>query len=74
MALPQIEGAAAFRRIGAEELERALATPAPPLVLDVRRGEAFAEQPGVPGALPLALDREPLLLPDTDRDRLFVVY
>lgn len=46
----------------------------PPLLLDVRRGEAFAEEPGIPGALPLVLDEEPILIPDTERSRALVVY
>jgi rhodanese-related sulfurtransferase len=65
---------ARFRRIGAPELARALASERPPLVLDVRHREAFVEHPGIPGALPLALDRDPILLPDVDRARPVVAY
>jgi rhodanese-related sulfurtransferase len=63
-----------FRRIDAAELARQLEAPHPPLVLDIRRESAFGEHQGVPGAVPLALDRDPLLLPDVARDRKIVCY
>ena len=63
-----------FQRIEAGELRRRLAGEAPPLLLDVRRSEAFAEPPGIPGAVPFALDREPIRLPDLARDHPIVTY
>ncbi len=63
-----------FRRIGADELHRMLGDSAPPLILDVRRGDAIDEAPGVPGAVPFVLDREPMRLPDTDHGRPIVTY
>ena len=48
-----------FHRINAEELARRLDDAATPLLLDVRRGAAFDEQPGIPAAIPFALDVEP---------------
>jgi rhodanese-related sulfurtransferase len=63
-----------FRRIDVEELRRRLATPDPPLVLDVRRRAAFEGYPSIPGAVPFALDRDPLQLPDVPRDRPIVAY
>ncbi len=63
-----------FRRINAHELDGLLGSQRPPLLLDVRRGAAFEEHPGIPTALPLALDRDPMLLPDISRGRPLVVY
>ncbi len=63
-----------FQRIDVAELSRRLAQEPRPLVLDVRREAAFAQLPGVPGALPLAIDREPLQLPDVDHGRPIVTY
>ncbi len=63
-----------FRRIGAEELVRSLETLPAPLLLDVRRASAFSEHAGIPGAIPFALDRDPILLPIGPRDRPLVVY
>jgi rhodanese-related sulfurtransferase len=63
-----------FRRIDPDELERRLAGPRPPLLLDVRRGAAFEGQPGIPTALRFALDREPLRLPDLPRERPIAAY
>ena len=62
-----------FHRIDAGELKRRLDEKPTPLILDVRRGGAF-EQPGVPTALPFALDRDPILLPDVSRGRSIVAY
>ena len=61
-------------RIDAEELAKRLDRSPAPVVLDVRRGEALHEYPGVRGAVPLALDRDPLLLPDLPRGQPIVVY
>ena len=63
-----------FGRIDASELSRRLAGARPPLVLDVRRRAAFEEAPGVPGAHPFALDRDPIRLPDLPRDHPLVTY
>ncbi len=63
-----------FRRIDAEELDRRLRAVDPPLLLDVRRGAAFEQQPGIPAAIPFALDRDPILIPDVARRRPVVVY
>lgn len=65
---------ARFQRIGADELKRRLAGDRAPLVLDVRRGAAFEEHAGVPTAVPFALDRDPIRLPDLERDHPIVVY
>jgi rhodanese-related sulfurtransferase len=63
-----------FARIGADELRARLESERAPLVLDVRRSAAFEEQPGVPTALPFALDRDPIRLPDVERERPIVAY
>ena len=63
-----------FRHIGADELHRMLRDPAPPLILDVRREDAIGQAPGIPGAVPFVLDREPVQLPYTDRARPIVTY
>ena len=63
-----------FRRIEAEELERRLRAADPPLVLDIRRGAAFEQQQGIPAAVPFALDRDPILIPDVARGRPLVAY
>lgn len=67
--------AASFRRIAAADLYKALQSPSPPLVLDVRRTGAFAERPEkIPGAIPLALDVEPIRIPNVPRTRAVVAY
>ena len=67
--------ASSFRRIGVAELRKALGGPAPPLVLDVRLPEMFADRPErLPGAVPLVLDYERPRIPDVDRERPIVVY
>ncbi len=63
-----------FGRIDAAELERWLRDRPAPLVLDIRRRAAFEEGPGVPGAAPLALDDDPVLLPDVSHDHPIVAY
>lgn len=64
-----------FGRIDVAELKRLLAGDSPPLLLDVRRAEAFGEKAEtIPTAVPLELDREPVLLPDLPRDRPIVAY
>ena len=66
---------ASFRRIDAATLQGALEAPTPPLVLDVRRTGAFAERrEKIPGAIPLALDSEPIRIPDVKRTRPIVAY
>ena len=67
--------AASFRRIAAADLHKALQSRTPPIVLDVRRTEAFPERPEkIPGAIPLALDVEPIQIPDIPRTRAIVAY
>ncbi len=45
------------------------------LLLDVRRRAAFTRDPrGIPGAIPVYLDDEPVRIPDTDRRRPVSVY
>ena len=63
-----------FHRINAEELARRLDDAATPLLLDVRRSAAFDEQPGIPAAIPFALDVEPILIPDVPRWQPVVAY
>ena len=65
---------ARFQRIGADELRRRLAGDRAPLILDVRRGAAFEEQAGVPTAVPFALDRDPIRLPDLRHDHPILAY
>lgn len=72
--MPDAAESTGLRRIGAEELRRRLATDRPPLLLDVRRQAAFGSPPGIPRAVPFALDREPLRLPDVPRDHPIVAY
>jgi rhodanese-related sulfurtransferase len=74
MTSPESARPAGFRRIDAADLNRRLTEPGPALLLDVRRSTAFRERPGLPGALPFALDRDPILLPDVSRDRPLFVY
>lgn len=75
MAAPDSIPAPAFRRIDADTLQRALSSSRPPLVIDVRRRAAFDERPErVPTAVPMALDLDPLRLPDVSRDRPVVAY
>ena len=63
-----------FQRIDADELVRRLAAAKPPLLLDVRRGAAFGDPPGIPSAVPFPLDREPPRLPELPRDHPIVTY
>ncbi len=74
MATPPPQSQPRFARLAAAELQARLGGEAPPLVLDVRRGGAFVDKPGIVGAIPFALDRDPILLPDVERDRGVVVY
>ena len=56
-------------------VERLLKTDAPPLLLDVRRREGFAERPeALPGAVAFLLDEDPVQIPDVPRDRPIVLY
>ncbi|HEY8154834.1 MAG TPA: rhodanese-like domain-containing protein [Myxococcota bacterium] len=65
----------AFRRLGADDLFKALAGEAPPLIVDVRRQAAFASLPQrLPDAVPIVLDESPLRIPDIPRDRPVVAY
>jgi class 3 adenylate cyclase len=64
-----------FRRIGPQALHEALGSEATPLVVDVRRRAAFESlRQRLPGAVPLLLDAEPLLIPDVARERPIVAY
>lgn len=74
MTVPAQTPSPRFQRIDVAELARRLESDAPPLVLDVRTNAAFADPPGLPGALPVALDRDPLRLPDVARSRPIVAY
>ncbi len=65
---------ARFQRIGPDELKERLEGPQPPLVLDIRRGAAFEEVPGVPSAVPFPLDQDPIRLPDLARDHPILAY
>ncbi len=67
--------APSFRRIDAVDLCKALEGMHPPLLLDVRRTGAFVERlEKIPGAIPLALDVEPIRIPDAPRDHPIVAY
>ena len=47
----------------------------PPLLLDVRRRSSFTEMPdGLPGAVPIYLDDDPILLPDLRRSHPIITY
>jgi len=72
--VPEAARSTGLRRIGAEELRQRLAGERPPLLLDVRRQAAFGSPPGIPRAVPFALDREPQGLPDVPRDQPIVAY
>ena len=64
-----------IRLLGAEALERLRSRDPALLVIDVRRRAAFLERArGIPGAVPLLLDDDPLRIPDTARERPVVVY
>lgn len=64
-----------IRLTRADALERLRSVDPVPLVIDVRRRAAFAERPlGIPGAVALVLDDEPLRVPDAPRERPVVAY
>jgi class 3 adenylate cyclase len=64
-----------FLHVSVPELTQRLAQPSPPLLLDVRRGDALRRDPhGLPGAVPLLLDETEAALPDLPRDQPVVVY
>ena len=66
---------ATFRRIDPATLQEQLESRTSLLVLDVRRQDAFRKKPqGVPGAVPVFLDQEPLKLPELPREQPIVVY
>lgn len=61
-------------RVAVHELASRLARRPAPLILDARRSQAFRERPaGLPGAIPIFLDREPQV-PDLARDSEIYVY
>jgi class 3 adenylate cyclase/rhodanese-related sulfurtransferase len=65
----------AFRRLGADDLHKALGSASPPLIVDVRRQAAFESLPQrLPDAVPVVLDIEPLRIPDVPRNRPLVAY
>ncbi len=64
-----------LQRIAPSALADRLRQPAPPLLLDARRAEAFRRNPqGIAGALPVLLDAPELKLPDLPRDTGIAVY
>jgi class 3 adenylate cyclase/rhodanese-related sulfurtransferase len=68
-------GRSAFRRLGADDVFKALSGSAPPLIVDCRRQAAFDSLPQrLPDAVPVVLDAEPLRIPDIPRDRPLVAY
>jgi rhodanese-related sulfurtransferase len=68
-------GTFAIGRLQPAELHRRLGAESPPLLLDVRRKEAFRRTPdGIPGAVPIFLDEVEPLVPDLARDTAIVTY
>jgi class 3 adenylate cyclase/rhodanese-related sulfurtransferase len=66
---------AGFELLTPEALAQRLAVEPAPLVLDVRRRSAFGEgAQGIPGAIAIVLDDDPIQLPDLPRERAVVVY
>jgi rhodanese-related sulfurtransferase len=66
---------ASFHRIDPAGLKERLESKGPPLVLDARRRAAFAKLPqGIPGAIPIVLDDQPIELPDMPREQPIVAY
>lgn len=73
--LPAEPGLAGYRLVSPDALSARLDGAPPPLVLDVRRSAAFREHAeGIPGAVALLLDEDPVRIPDVARDRPLVVY
>jgi class 3 adenylate cyclase/rhodanese-related sulfurtransferase len=63
------------KRLMPGELHAAMASGEPPVLLDVRRSEAFHRRPdGIPGAVPLTLDVPEPSVPDLPRDTPIVTY
>lgn len=66
---------ASFHRIDPAALRQRLESEHPPAVLDTRRRDAFVKLPqGIPGAIPVLLDAQPLQLPDLPRAQPVVAY
>ena len=64
-----------FHRIDPAVLKQRLESENPPVVLDTRRRNAFLKLPqGIPGAIPIILDEQPVQLPDLPRERPVVAY
>jgi class 3 adenylate cyclase/rhodanese-related sulfurtransferase len=64
-----------FQRITAADLQACLAAPPLPLLLDVRRREAFRKLPeGIPGAIPVLLDDRHPRIPEVSSNRPIVTY
>lgn len=65
----------AFQRISPDVLKAKLAATPAPLLLDVRRREAFRKLPeGIPGAVPVLLDDRHPRIPDVSPARPVVTY
>ena len=68
-------GRSPFQRIGPGQLAERLRASAAPMLLDARRRAAFDRNPsGIPGAVPVYLDDEPVQLPDIERSTPVVTY
>ncbi len=66
---------ASFHRIDPAGLKERLESKAPLLLLDARRRGAFVKLPqGIPGAVPIVLDDQPLELPDMPHEQPIVAY
>ncbi|GIX49417.1 MAG: hypothetical protein KatS3mg131_3628 [Candidatus Tectimicrobiota bacterium] len=67
--------ARSLRYITPEDLQARLASGQPPVILDVRREEGYAQQPyQIPGALRFSLDVRPPVVPSLPRTTPLVVY
>ena len=70
-----LAGRSPFQRIGPGQLAERLRASAAPMLLDARRRAAFDRNPsGIPGAVPVYLDDEPVQLPDIERSTPVVTY
>lgn len=64
-----------FSRFGPDGLEAERRARPHGLLLDVRRSQAFRDQPeAIPGAIAVPLDEDPVLLPDVSKDTPIAVY
>ena len=70
-----LAGRSPFQRIGPGQMAERLRAAAAPMLLDARRRAAFDRNPsGIPGAVPVYLDDEPVQLPDIERSTPVVTY